>query len=265
MSTSPAPLAVVTGGSRGLGLELARQFAQHGYDLLIAARSDEIERAAEQLRAEGREVRVVQADLATGDGVEQLVAAVEQGGRPVDAVAVNAGIGAGGDFVRDVPLERVLETIDLDVRSSVHLVRRLLPAMVDRGRGRLLFTSSIASTLPGPYEAVYAASKAFIQSFARALRTELRDTGVSVTSLMPGPTGTDFFARANMLTTKIGTGPKDDPAEVARQGFEALMAGRAQIVPGTPKNAIQAYAARVMPDVVKAAMHRRRAQPGTAG
>ncbi|MGX6449450.1 SDR family NAD(P)-dependent oxidoreductase [Patulibacter sp. S7RM1-6] len=265
MTPQDRPLAVVTGASQGIGLELARQFARHGHDLLLCARGDELKQAAAELRTEGAGVETVRADLATGDGVEALVATVEGTGRPVEALAINAGVGAGGDFARDVPLERVLETVDLNVRSSVHLARRLVPGMIERGRGRILFTSSISSTLPAPYEAVYGASKAFVQSFARALRTELRDTGVTVTSLMPGPTETAFFRRAEMLTTKIGVGPKDDPTEVAREGYEALVAGRAQIVPGSPKNRAQAAAARVLPDVAKAWMHRRRAEPGTAG
>ncbi|MEA2385085.1 MAG: uncharacterized protein QOH72_5056 [Solirubrobacteraceae bacterium] len=137
--------------------------------------------------------------------------------------------------------------------------------MVARGEGRILFTSSIASTMPGAFQAVYNASKSFVQSFAVALREELEDTGVSVTSLMPGPTGTEFFERADMLDTKIGADDKDDPADVARDGFEALMAGKERVVSASMKTKLQARASRVLPDRAKAAMHRRMAEPGSAG
>jgi short-subunit dehydrogenase len=136
--------------------------------------------------------------------------------------------------------------------------------MARRGAGRVLFTSSIASTMPGSYQAVYNASKSFVQSFAEAVRNELKDTGVTVTSLMPGPTDTDFFARAEMEDTKVGAGPKDDPAEVAKQGFEALMKGDDHVVAGSLRNRAQAVAAKVLPDTVKAELHRRMAEPGSA-
>jgi short-subunit dehydrogenase len=264
-TTQGRPFAVVTGASSGIGYELAKQFAQHGYDLLIAAEDTGIERAADDLRRDGGPwVQAVQVDLATFDGVEELYAAITSSGRPVDAIAINAGRGAGGDFTRGTDLRDELNIIDLNVTSTVHLAKRVLPEMVRRGAGRVLFTSSIASTMPGAFQAVYNASKSFVQSFSEAIRNELKETGVTVTSLMPGPTETKFFERADMLDTKFGTGPKDDPAVVAKQGFEALMKGDDHVVAGSLMNKVQAVAGKVVPDTVKAQMHRKMAEPGSA-
>jgi short-subunit dehydrogenase len=264
-ATTGRPLAVVTGASSGIGYELAKQFVQHGYDVLIAAEDAGIEQTAGELRRDGgATVRAVQVDLAEYDGVERLYQEITAIGRPVDAVAINAGRGAGGDFTRQTDLRDELNIIDLNVTSTVHLAKRVLPDMARRGAGRVLFTSSIASTMPGSYQAVYNASKSFVQSFAEAVRNELKDTGVTVTSLMPGPTDTDFFARAEMEDTKVGAGPKDDPAEVAKQGFEALMKGDDHVVAGSLRNRAQAVAAKVLPDTVKAELHRRMAEPGSA-
>jgi short-subunit dehydrogenase len=182
----------------------------------------------------------------------------------VDAIALNAGIGAGGDFATQTDLDQELELIDLNVRSTVHLAKRVLPAMVERGQGRVLFTSSIASTFPGPYHAVYNASKSFVQSFAEAIREEVKDAGVTVTSLMPGPTETEFFERANLEGTALGeTNMKDDAAKVAKQGFEGLMAGKQQVVAGNVMNKVQARAGRLVPDALKAKAHEQLAKPGS--
>jgi short-subunit dehydrogenase len=257
--------AVVTGASSGIGYELAKQFVEHGYDLLIAAEDEGIRQAADNLRRDGaNDVRAVRVDLATYEGVEELYAAMLAANRPVDAIAINAGRGAGGDFVRGTDLKDELNVIDLNVTSTVHLAKRVLPDFVSRGSGRVLFTSSIASMMPGTYQAVYNASKSFVQSFAEALRNELKDTGVTITALMPGPTDTDFFRRAGMEDTNVGASEKDDPALVAKQGFEALMKGDQQAVAGSVKTKVQAAASKVMPDSVKAQMHRKMAEPGSA-
>jgi uncharacterized protein len=255
--------AVVTGASSGIGYELARQFAEHGWDLLIAAEDEEIEQAATDLRRDGQnQVQAVRVDLATYDGVEELYRAIRATGRPVDAVAINAGRGIGGDFTRQTPLEDELNVIDVNVTSTVHLAKRVLPDMVERNAGRVLFTSSIASMMPGTYQAVYNASKSFVQSFAEALREELKDTDVSVTSLMPGPTDTNFFHRADMDDTPVGSSSKDDPAVVAKQGFEALMKGKEKVVAGSTKTKVQGAASKIMPDSAKAKMHSKMAEPG---
>jgi short-subunit dehydrogenase len=254
------PFAVVTGASSGIGLELARQFADHGYDLLVSAEDDRIEAAADQLRQGGANVQTAQADLRTFDGVEQLYATITATGRPIDAVALNAGVGQGGAFV-ETDLIDELEIIAVNVASTVHLAKRLLPGLVARQHGKILVTSSIASTMPGSFQAVYNASKSFLQSFTEALQSELKDTGVTVTSLMPGPTETDFFRRADMLDTEVGQSRKDDPALVARQGYDALMAGRHKIVAGSLKTKMQGVANRVLPDRAKASAHRQMAEP----
>jgi short-subunit dehydrogenase len=257
--------AVVTGASSGIGFELAKQFAEHGYDLLVTAEDAAIDQAAADLRRDGQnQVIPVRADLATYNGVEELYAAILETGRPVDAIAINAGRGIGGDFVRMTDLDNELNVIAVNVTSTVHLAKRVLPDMVSRGAGRVLFTSSIASMMPGTYQAVYNASKSFVQSFAEALRAELKDTDVVVTSLMPGPTDTNFFHRAEMDDTKVGASKKDDPALVAKQGFEALMSGKEKVVAGSAKTKMQGAASKIMPDKAKAEMHRKMAEPGSA-
>ncbi|WP_329200738.1 MULTISPECIES: SDR family NAD(P)-dependent oxidoreductase [unclassified Streptomyces] len=256
------PLAVITGASSGIGLELARVCAGHGYDLLVTAEDGGLALAAEELREQGTDVTAVRADLALYDGVETLCRAISGTGRPVSALALNAGVGSGGAFL-DTDLSDDARVIDLNVTATVHLAKRLLPEMVARGSGRVLITSSIASTMPGPYQAVYNASKSFLQSFSQALADELKGTGVTVTSLMPGATATDFFRRAHMLDTRVGRAKKDNPALVAEQGFRAMTEGRQKIVAGSVKTKLQgAVANRVLPDRVKALMHHRMAEPG---
>ena len=264
MRTSDRPLAVVTGASSGIGLELAKLFAADGHDLIVAAEDSAIHAAAQGLASSGVGAEAVQVDLARDEGVEELYRRIEEAGRPVDAVALNAGVGAGGAFATDTRLEDELRLIDLNVRSTVHLAKYVLRDMVNRDQGRVLFTSSIASTMPGSFQAVYNASKSFVQSFALALRNELKDTNVSVTTLMPGPTETEFFERAEMLDTKIGAGDKDDPADVARAGFEALMAGDERAVASSASTKLQGRGGRLIPDSAKAEAHRRMAEPGSA-
>ncbi len=258
------PLAVVTGASSGIGLELARQFVQHDFDVVVAAEDAEIAVAAAVLRAEGEaDVTPVQVDLRTAEGVETLYSAMRADGRPLAAIALNAGHGQGGAFV-DTDLADELSIIDLNVTSTVRLAKLVLRDMVARDEGRVLVTSSIASTMPGSFQAVYNASKSFLQSFTEALQDELKDTGVTLTSLMPGPTDTDFFERADMAEdTKVGTSKKDDAAQVARQGFDALMAGKPRVVGGGLKTKVQEAAGKAMPDRLKAAMHRQMAEPGS--
>jgi short-subunit dehydrogenase len=258
------PLAVITGASSGIGRELAKQFAQHGYDLLITAEDAELDSAARELQGLGAGVEAVRADLSEHDAVEELARSIISAGRPVDALALNAGRGAGGAFVGGTALEDELEIVDLNCRSTVHLAKRLLPGMVQRGQGRVLITSSIASTMPGTYQAVYNASKSFTQAFALAIREELSETGVTVTSLMPGPTDTEFFERADMLDTKVGSGSKDDPALVAEQAFKGMMDGEERVEAGGFSSRMQGRASRFIPDAVKAKAHARMARPGSS-
>ncbi|MFD5453361.1 SDR family NAD(P)-dependent oxidoreductase [Streptomyces sp. NPDC003470] len=255
------PLALITGASSGIGLELARQFALHGYDLVVNAEDERLESAARGLREAGVEVRAVRADLRTAEGRYLLLDALD--GLTVDVAALNAGVGRGGAFV-DTDLADDQEVIDLNVTATVRLAKPLLRAMVTRGVGRIAFTSSVASTMPGSFQPVYNASKSFVQSFAQALAEEVKDTGVTVTSFMPGPTETDFFERAGMADdTRMGTLKKDDPAQVAEQAFRAILKGERKAVTGSFKTKAQGLAGKVLPDGVKAAAHRRMAEPGT--
>ena len=257
------PLAVVTGASSGIGYELAKQFAQNGFDLLVTATDSNINEAAQTFEKLGAKVETVQADLAVYDGVEMLYSKIKATGHPVDAIAINAGVGVGGEFIK-TDLKEELNLINLNVVSSVHLAKRVVKDMVDRGSGKVLFTSSIAALMPGPFEAVYAASKAFLHSFSEAIRNELKDTGVTVTALMPGPTDTNFFHRADMDDTKAGAIKKDDPVEVAKQGFEALMAGKDDIVAGSVMTKIQGAVTKVLPEPVKSELHSKLSEPGSA-
>ncbi|MEU9097992.1 SDR family NAD(P)-dependent oxidoreductase [Streptomyces sp. NPDC048361] len=257
------PLALITGASSGIGYELAKQLAERGFDLVVNAEDDvRLHEAAERMRAAGAQVEVVQADLRDFEATEALYARATALGRSLDVVALNAGVGLGGPFA-DNDLERELEIVDLNVRSTVHLAKRVLRDMVARDDGSILVTSSIAATMPGSFQAVYNASKSFLQSFTEALQNELKDTGITLTSLMPGPTETDFFDRAGMNDTKVGRQEKDDPAEVARQGLDALFSGKDKRVAGSMKTKAQGLANKVLPDSVKAEAHRKMAEPGS--
>ncbi|WP_307133985.1 SDR family NAD(P)-dependent oxidoreductase [Streptomyces aurantiacus] len=257
------PLALVTGASSGIGYELAKQFAENGYNLLLTAENGELHQAADEIRAHGAQVEAVRIDLAVPDGVDRLYAAVTALGQPVAAAALNAGMAKGGRFVENELVDE-LRLIDLNVTSTVRLTKRLLPDMLARDEGKVLFTSSIAALLPGSYQAVYNASKSFVQSFAQALQEELKDTGLTITSLMPGPTETEIFRRAGMADTKVGQQKKDDPAKVAKDGFEALMRGKKKIVAGSARTRAQTLVSKILPDSVKAAAHGRMAEPGSA-
>jgi short-subunit dehydrogenase len=257
--TTIRPLAAITGASCGIGFELAKELANRGYDLVIAAEDSGIADAARAFEQSGTLVTPIQVDLADYNGVEKFHSAIEALGRPLEVIAINAGVGVGGDFARETDLREELNLINLNVISAVHLAKRVLPGMVARKHGRVLFTSSIAGVAPGPLEAVYAASKAFLFSFSEALRNELKDTGITVTALMPGATETNFFHRAGMDDTKVGQSEKDDPADVAREGVDALLAGRDRVIAGSFKNKLFATAGRLMPETA-AGMHRKQTE-----
>lgn len=254
--------AVITGGSSGIGYELAAVFASEGYDLMIIAEDAGVQTAAHQLTAAGAHVEAVQADLRTRAGVEHAISAVRGAGRHIDALALNAGVGIGGDFLRQTDLDQEIDMISLNCIAVVHLAKKLIPMMVERGEGRVLITSSIAATMPAPFEAVYGATKAFDLSFAEALRNELKDTGVVVTALQPGPTDTNFFHRAGMDDTKVGQAEKDDPAQVARQAFDALIAGKDKVYAGSFKTRMEGHMTEILPEPTKAERHRKLAEPG---
>jgi short-subunit dehydrogenase len=260
MAPNTRPLAIVTGASAGIGYELAKQCAQHGYDLVIAADEPKIAQAAQDFRALGARVEAVEADLATLEGVDRLYAALQ--GRPVDALLANAGHGLGHAFL-DQDFQKVRHVIDTNITGTIYLIQKVGRDMRARRQGRILITGSIAGFTPGSFQAVYNATKAFIDSFSFALRNEVKDQGITVTCLMPGATETDFFERADMLDTQVGSGKKDDPADVAKVGFEAMLRGDGDVVSGW-KNKLQTAIASVTPAGVLAEQHRKQAEPGSA-
>lgn len=259
-SSMQRPLAVVTGASTGIGLELARCCAEQGFDLVVVADEPGIELAAKALESYGGSVEALQADLATFDGVDALYSTLR--GRAVDAVLANAGRGLGHGFL-DQDFDRVLHVVNTNVTGTLYLIQRVGRDMRARGEGKILITGSIAGFMPGTYQAVYNATKAFLDSFSFALRAELKGTGVTVTCLMPGATDTKFFERADLLDTKIGQSKKDDPADVARTGFRAMMRGDGDVVAGW-HNKLQAAIANVTPASILAEQHRKQAEPGSA-
>jgi short-subunit dehydrogenase len=262
MTTTERPLALVTGASSGIGFQLARQFLSNGFDTVIVAENDKIHTAAEELKGLGGDAYAEQIDLTDRQGMARLHAAVAALGRPLEAVAINAGIGVGGPFV-ETDLEAELKTIDLNVISTVVIAKWVASDMVQRNQGKILFTSSVISRAPAPFQAIYGASKAFVQSFGQALRNELKDTGVTVTTLLPGPTETDFFERADLLDTKVGSDDKDDPALVAKQGFKALMEGDGNVLGGSLKSRTMGLGSNVMPDAAGAEFNRKLSEPGS--
>jgi short-subunit dehydrogenase len=263
---SARPFAVVTGASTGIGFHLARAFAKNGFDVLITAEESRIADAAQDIESLGAKAYTVQADLTKDEEVKRLWEEILATGRPVDAIALNAGMGTAGNFAQETELETELRIIDLNVRSTVHLAKLAAKQMVGRGSGRILITSSIAGTMPTPLMAVYGASKAFDLEFAQSLRYELKDTGVTVTALKPGATDTDFFRRADMEDTEIGSSGKEsnDPAEVAKQGFDALMRGEQEVFAASLSTKAAGVMGRFMPDSVKAGMHEKMARHGSA-
>lgn len=255
-------LAVITGASSGIGRDLARICAAEGYDLVIASDTAEIEEAGTELRATGRTVTVVQVDLGSNEGVDQLYAVVQAQGRPVDVLMANAGRGLGRGFV-DQDFADISDVLSINVVGTTYLLHSFLPDMVARNSGKALVTGSIAGIMPGAFQAVYNATKAYVNSLTFAIRNELKDTDITLTVLIPGPTDTDFFETADLMDTKVGTDKKQPSADVARIGYDAMMRGDDHEVAGFG-NKLQALAANLMPDAALAENHRKMAEPGTA-
>jgi short-subunit dehydrogenase len=257
---SQRKFAIVTGASSGIGLELARLAAQDGYDLLVVADTPLVDASA-ALKDLGVDVRSVETDLSTGPGVDRLLDAAA--GRAIDLLCANAGHGLGHAFLDQAPRDW-RHVIDTNITGTLLLIQRVAKEMVSRNEGNILITGSIAGFLPGSFQAVYNGSKAFIDSFAEALRNELKDTKVIITTLMPGATDTEFFARADMLDTKVGASEnKANPADVAKDGWDAMKAGHGHVVSGW-KNKMQAAMAHVTPAAMLAEQHRKMAEPGSA-
>ncbi|TPG42732.1 SDR family NAD(P)-dependent oxidoreductase [Sphingomonas koreensis] len=252
--------AIITGASAGIGLELANLAIEHGYDLLIAADTPFVDTAA-GLKDSGGSVDTLEVDLSTIDGVDRLLDAA--GGRAVDLLCANAGHGLGHAFL-DQEVADWRHVVDTNITGTLYLIQQVLKPMVTRNHGKILVTGSIAGFIPGSFQAVYNGSKAFIDNFTDALRNEIKDSdGVTITTLMPGPVETEFFHRANMDDTSVGASDsKSDPADVAKDGWDAVMAGKASIVSGW-KNKLQQAVANVTPAAVLAEQHRKMAEPGS--
>ena len=261
MNATAGQLAVITGASTGIGLELARICAQQRWDLIIAADEPLIENAARELSAMGISCTPVQCDLATAEGVAQLTSAIRNSGRPVDALLANAGRGLGKGFL-DQDLNEALKVVHTNIDGTIRLIYAVANDMRVRGQGRILITGSIAGLMPGTFQAVYNGSKAFLDSFSVALSYELKDIGITVTCLMPGATETDFFERADMTDTKVGSGEKAHASDVAKTGFDAMMKGELKVVAGFG-NKMRAAVSHIAPDSTLAEMHRGMAEPGS--
>lgn len=255
-------LALVTGASSGIGYWLAKELGARGYDLVVCSAGERLNEAVRDFDALGTHVIQVSADLATRDGVNRLWNAVEQLGRPLDVACINAGVGVGGLFW-ETDLEKELSMVELNCGGTVQLAKYVVKHMVPLNAGRILFTSSIAGEMVAPREAVYAATKAFVLSFAHSLRYELRETGITVTVLQPGPTDTDFFHRAGMDDTEVGTKGKEEsqPEDVAKQGLDALFAGDDHVYSASAKTKMEGMMANAIPGNMKGAMHEKMARP----
>jgi uncharacterized protein len=234
MASSARPIALVTGASAGIGAELAREAAKDGHDLvLVARRREPMEALAAELSSTGAEITVISADLAKPAGAAALMKTVDERGLVIDTLINNAGLGDSGRFNEEDPA-RILSMLQVNVVALTELTRLVLPQMVARGRGRVLLLASTAAFQPGPGMAVYYATKSYVLSFGRAIGYELRQTGVTVTTLCPGPTTSEFAQVANMQGVALMEGPMPimTAAEVARQGYAALKAGRPEIITG---------------------------------
>jgi uncharacterized protein len=251
-------LAIITGASSGIGLEIAKLAAQDGYDLIVAADTPFVD-AAPALNGLGVDVQTIEADLATPQGVKQLLDAA--GDRPVDVLVANAGHGLGHGFLDQAP-DEWMHIVNTNITGTLLLIQPVVQRMVERAEGRVLITGSIAGHMAGTFQAVYNGSKAFIDSFSAALNEEIKDTGVTVTCLKPGATETEFFHRAEMEDTKVGQAKKDDPSDVAKAGWAAMNKGEPSVIYGL-KNKLQVAGAAVMTDATTAKMHRAQAEPGS--
>jgi uncharacterized protein len=254
------PLAVVTGASSGIGFELANCCGRAGFDLVIAADEPSIQEAALLIEKTGAAVEPLQVDLASLEGVEKLYSAI--GGRPVAALLANAGRGLGRAFL-DQDFDDIMRVVDTNVTGTLYLIHKVGRDMRARAEGKILITGSIAGFMPGTYQAVYNGTKALLDSFSFALRAELKNSGVTVTCLMPGATETEFFERADLMDTKVGTEKKQPADEVAQLGFDAMMRGEGDVIAGW-SNKLRAAIANITPNEALAEQHRKMAEPGTA-
>lgn len=258
--------ALITGASSGIGFELAREFARHGHDLVLVAPNEaELQTIAEDLRRDHRiGVTVVAADLRDPAEPEEIFRLLESSAITVDILVNNAGFGAHGKF-HEILLEKDVGMIRLNVEAVLRLTKLFLPPMLERGHGRILNTASIAGFEPGPLEAVYHATKAFVLSLSESLATELESTGVTVTALCPGATDTDFFPKADMVETKVfQKGNVMSPQEVAEKAYPALMRAERVFIPGGMNKAM-VFAGRFTTEAAQAKMSQKQYEDVPAG
>ncbi|KQM23909.1 MULTISPECIES: SDR family NAD(P)-dependent oxidoreductase [unclassified Sphingomonas] len=253
--------AIITGASTGIGFELATLAAKDGYDILVVADEPLIHDAARDFQQFGTSVQAIQADLATIEGVDTVLAATN--GRRVDVLCANAGRGLGHGFL-DQKVEDWRHVVETNITGTIYLLQRALPDMVARNDGKILVVGSVAGYIPGAFQAVYNGTKAFIDSFTEALRNELKEAdGVTISTLMPGPVDTEFFARGDLLDTQVGSDPNKRSAEdVASDGWKAMMRGKPSVFSGWTTK-IQGVLANVVPGSVLAEQHRKMAEPGS--
>ncbi|MCX2481515.1 SDR family oxidoreductase [Pedobacter sp. MC2016-15] len=241
--------ALITGATSGIGFELAKLFAVDGYNLVIVSRhQDELDAKVAKLEKNGIKVIPIAKDLFDPEEAFALFADLQSQHIRIDILVNNAGQGVYGEF-EDTDIDRELDIINLNISSLVVLTKLFVKEMIERNSGKVLNLASVASKLPGPWQAVYHGTKAFVLSFTEAIREELKDTDITVTALMPGVTDTDFFNKADMLDSKA-VQDKDamsDPADVAKDGYEALMAGKDKVISGM-KNKLQVGMSNVLPD-----------------
>lgn len=248
MTGGTRPVALVTGASGGIGAELARELARHGHDLVLAARSlAPMQALAAELQAAGAAATVIGADLAQTGAAASLVDEIARRGLAVDVLVNNAGLGAAARFDRTEPA-RLAELLQVNIVALTELTRLLLPGMIARRHGRIMLVASVAGFQPGPHMAAYFASKAYVLSLGEALACELRGTGVSVTTLCPGATATNFFTVAGAEKSLMARRLRRmmPAATVARLGYRGLAAGRRVVVTGA-MNRLVAFASRYAP------------------
>ncbi len=261
MKSNPT-YTLITGGSEGIGLELAKQFAGHGHNLVLVARNaDQLQTAKTTLQSEGVDIITISKDLFEPNSSFELYDDIKSRGLAIDILVNNAGQGVYGLF-KDTDLQRELAIVQLNIATPVTLCKLFLTDMLNRGKGRILNVSSIASELPGPWQSVYHGTKAFIQSFSEALNVELKEKGITITTLLPGATDTDFFNKADMQDSKITQDKTklSDPADVAKDGYEAVMSGDNKVISGF-KNKASVAMGNLVPDSTAAKIMEKQQEP----
>ncbi len=267
MENSRTQYALITGGTSGIGKELAKLFAQDGHNLIIVARDEmELNSTKQEISQRfGVQVEAISKDLFEPNAAEELYDEIKENGWSVNVLVNDAGQGQHGKFI-EYDIQRDVDIIQLNIVSLTILTKLYLKEMVARNEGKILQLSSLASQTPGPLLAVYSATKAYVQSFTQAIINETEDIeGVTITALLPGATDTDFFNKADAENTKQVQDMKlDDPAIVAKDGYEALMAGKAKMVSGF-KNKMQAAMSNIMPEAAGAGNMRKTMEESTSG